>query len=134
MRPKLALAAATFVMLCASLAACSEDKPAVCDSVDSLKSSVDDLKDIDVTESGALSELQNGLADIDGELAQVKSDAESKFSSQIDAISTAYDALKTAVQAAVADPSAASLAAAGSAWTGFSTDVKALIDDVQSTC
>src|SRR4051794_32694787 len=59
MKSALALAMPT-LLLSLSVAACSGDKPAVCSSVNNLKSSFDDVKNIDVRSSGALTDLQSG--------------------------------------------------------------------------
>ena len=133
LRRSVALTIATLI-LGASLVACGGDKPAVCDSVDNLKSSVDDVKDIDVTSSGAVSDLQSGLTSIDSDLATVKADAKAEFSSQIQAVQQSFAALKTSVDAAKAAPTAATLSAAGAALSAFDTGVETLISDIQSTC
>jgi ABC-type transporter Mla subunit MlaD len=134
MRRKLALTAATFVMLSASLVACGEDAPAVCGSAEQLQSSVDKLKDIDVRETNGLDEFKSQLETIDGDLDQLTNDAKSEFSSQVDAVTTTFEALMASVQGATADPSAATLSAAATALSAFSTDVQAFVSDVQSTC
>ena len=134
MSRKLVLTAATFVMLSASLVACGDDTPAVCGSAEQLQSSVDKLKDIDVTETNGLDEFKSQVETIDGDLDQLTNDAKSEFSSQVDAVTTTFVALEASVQAAMADPSADTLAAAVTALSAFSTDVQALIGDVESTC
>ena len=134
MSRKLVLTAATFVMLSASLVACGDDTPAVCGSADQLQSSVDKVKDIDVTETNGLDELKSQLETIDGDLDQLTNDAKSEFSSQVDAVATTFEALMASVQAATTDPSADTLAAAVTAWSAFSTNVQTLISDVESTC
>ena len=110
------------------------DTPAVCGSVDSLKSSVDKVKDIDITSSGAISELQSGLTGIRSDLTDVKTDAKSEFASQIDTAEQSYGTLKTSVEAAKGDVSAATLAATVSALSAFRTDVTELVQDIKSTC
>ena len=132
-RRPVALTIAT-LMLCASLAACGGDKPAVCGSVDDLKSSVDDVKDIDVTSSGAVSDLQTGLTSVESDLAAVKADAKSEFSSQIQGVQQSFATLKTSVDAAKADPTASTLSTAGAALSAFDTGVESLVTDIQSTC
>jgi hypothetical protein len=122
------------LVLGASLVGCGKDKPAVCGSVDDLKTSVANLKDIDITSSSAVSDLESGLSTIKTDLGQVKTDAKSEFSSQIGAAEASYTAAKSSVDAAKADPSAATLAAAGSALSAFNTAVRTLISDIQSTC
>jgi hypothetical protein len=122
------------LLLGAALVGCGADKPAVCSSVDNLKTSVDNVKNIDVTKSGAVSDLQSGLTTIRGDLADVKTDAKSQFSSQIDEVDTALATLNTKVDAAKAAPSATTLAAVGDALSSFNTALQTLISDVNSTC
>lgn len=131
MKPAIAL---TTLFLALTLTACSEDEPAVCTSVNDLKASVDDVKEIDVDSSTALDDLESGLTAVGDNLADVKADAKSEFAAPLDAVETSYAALETSIETAATDPSAATLAAAGSALSAFGTDVQALIDDVQSTC
>jgi hypothetical protein len=128
-----ALAAAT-VLLGVLVSGCGADDPAVCGSVNDLKSSFDDLKAIDVTSSGALSELQSGLTTLKGDFDQVRTDAKSEFASGIDAVESAYDAVKTAVTAATDDPTAATIAAAATALSSLATEVQSLVTDIQATC
>jgi hypothetical protein len=132
-RRSVALTIATLI-LGASLAACGEDKPAVCGSVDDLKSSVDSVKDIDVGSSSAVSDLQSGVTSIESDLAAVKADAKSEFSSEIQAVEQSLAALKTSVNAAKADPTAATLSSAGAALSAFGTGAETLVSDIQSTC
>ena len=101
MKPAIALAT---LLLALSLTACSEDKPAVCSSVDDLKTSVADVKDIDVTSSSALTDFQSGLTAVQNNLADVKADAKSQFASPLAAAETSYAALESSVQAATTNP------------------------------
>ena len=128
-----ALAAAA-VLLGVLVSGCGADDPAVCGSVNDLKSSFDDLKDIDVTSSGALSKLQTGLTTLKGDFDQVRTDAKSEFASGIDAVEAAYDAVKAAVTAATDDPTAATIGAAATALSSLATEVQALVTDIQATC
>ena len=63
MKRPLVLALAALV-LGPLLVGCGEDEPAVCGSVDDLKTSVNSLKDIDLTTSGEVEDLESGLATI----------------------------------------------------------------------
>ncbi len=98
--------------LSASLAACSEEQPAVCGSVDNLEASVDDVQQIDVAAAADLTELQSGLAAIESDLADVKADAAAEFASQIDSVEASYDALVSSIESATTSVSADSLTAA----------------------
>lgn len=134
MRHPVALTAASIVMSAASLVACGDDTPAVCGSADQLQSSFDELKDIDVTEENGLDEFKSQLETVDGDLDQLTNDAKTEFSPQVDAVATTWEALGASVQAATADPSADTLAAADTALSAFTTEVQALISDVKATC
>ncbi len=131
---KLIPAVAASLAISASLAACSEDPPAVCGSVDSLKASVADVKAIDVASSSALSDLQSGLTAVGDDLTQVKSDAAAEFGSQIDGVEASYAKLTSSVESARTSPSADAVTAAGNALATFGTDVDALVSDVKTTC
>jgi len=133
MRPTIGVAAVTFV-LGAALVGCGDDEPVVCGSVDALQSSVDDLKDIDVSSSSGVSELESGLSGVESDLADVKSEAEAEFSSQLDAVDSALTTLKSDVDAATTNPTAPAVAEVGSAASAFITALDTLIGDVQGTC
>lgn len=131
---KLIPVAVMTLALATPLTGCGEDQPAVCSSVDDLEASVEDVRDIDVTSSGALGDLESGLEAVGSDLSEVKSDAKAEFSSQIDTVQASYDALSASVDAAKASVSAATLSAAATALSTFGSDVRTLITDVQETC
>ena len=106
----------------------------MCSAADDLRTSIDDLREIDVTASGSLDELESGLETVEGNISSVKSEAESEFATQIEAVDTSTAELRSAVDEAKADPTVTTLAAAASALSAFGTDVDTLIDDVRSTC
>ena len=132
-RPPIVIAVVS-VALAAVLAACGGNKPAVCSSVDNLNQSVQNVKAIPQYTASSTSDLERELPAIESDLAQVKADAKSEFSSQIDAVESSYANLRTSVEAAKTDPSPDTLRAAGNALSTFNTDVGSLISDVQSTC
>jgi hypothetical protein len=122
-------------MLGGILVGCSDDdKPAVCSSVNDLATSVDDVKSVDFTASGALAELQSGLTTIRADLANVKTEAKSEFADEISAVDSAFTTFTTSVDAAKADPTAATLGSVATAVAPFTTAVETLINDVKSTC
>jgi hypothetical protein len=124
----------TSLLLTLPLGCGGQDKAAVCDSVGGLKASVADLKGIEISSSRALTDLESGIKAIQDDLAAVKADATSEFSSQIDVVETGFATLKTSVGKATTAPSGATLAAAGSAASALGTDVQTLISDIQDTC
>ena len=121
------------LVLGAALVSCGGDQPAVCGSANSLETSIQDLKDVDVKADG-LSAVQSQLTTIKGDLADLKKDAESEFSAQIKAVDTSYSALKASAATATSDPSATNLAAVATAVSALVSEVKTLVNDVESTC
>ncbi len=123
------------LLLGASLVGCGgNNKPAVCGSVDTLKGSLGDLKNISLTSSGALSSLQTQLTTVKTDFDAVKTDAKSQFGTQVTAVDTSYATLKTSADAATSAPSAASIATAAAAASAFVSSVQTLVTDVQATC
>ena len=92
------------------------------------------MKAIPQDTASSPSEVERELHAIESDLAQVKADAKSEFSSQIDAVESSYASLRTSVEAAKTEPSPDTLRAAGNALSTFNTDVGSLISDIQSTC
>jgi soluble cytochrome b562 len=131
---KLIVAAAMTLALSTPLAACGEDKPAVCSSVASLKSSVNDVKKIDVSSSTALSDLESAVKAIASDVSDVKANAKAEYGTQADAVQSGYDALIASIDAAKASTSAATLTAAKTALSSFGTSVQTLVTDVKETC
>ena len=132
MKPAIAV---TTLLLTVSLAACGgEDQPAICNSSSELRTSVKDVKKIDIGSGTALADLKSAIKKIQGNLSAVKADAKSEYSDQVNAIESGYAALKTSIQTATSSTSAATLATVGTAVSAFATDVEALVNDVQKTC
>ena len=129
------LAPAT-VALCvaASLAGCSGDPPAVCQSLDGLEDSIAQVRDIDLSSDDDLSQLTAGLEDVRSDWEQVRSDAGSEFADQIDAVTSSYDSLRSTVEAVQADPSGTTVAEAAAAVSAFSAAVETFVEDVNLTC
>ena len=132
MKPAIAV---TTLLLTVSLTACGgEEEPAICNSSSDLRTSVKDVKKIDIGSGTALADLKSAIKEIQGNLAAVKADAKSEYSDQVNAIESGYAVLKTSIQTATSSTSAATLATVGTAVSAFATDVEALINDVQKTC
>lgn len=130
--PAIALAS---LLLASTLAGCGgKNSPAVCGSIDDLKTTIASVKDIDFTSSGALDQVKAKMSAIGDDLTKVKSDAGSGFSTQINDVQTSLDALQADVSSVVASPSAAALASVGTALSTFATSVKELVTEVQATC
>ena len=76
-RPTVVMATVVSVALAVVLAACGENKPAVCSSVDSLNQSVQNVKEIPRYTASSTSDVERELPAIKSDLSQVKADAKS---------------------------------------------------------
>jgi hypothetical protein len=121
------------VMAAGGLAACGGDQPAVCDAVDSLQASVDNLKDVQLSENG-VNALTSALTQVKQDLQQVGTDAKAEFGDDVSTIEAAVTSLQSSVAAAKSGPTAATLAAVGTAIEGVGTSLAALQDAVSGTC
>ena len=114
-----------------AVAGCSgSDTPAVCDSLETLSSDVDGLKDIGLEDGDetAVADLEASFDSIRSDLEAVKTDAEAELSepiagleSSLDAVSTQIDSIKTA-----GTVTSESVAALGAAVTAVGTSMEAL--------
>jgi hypothetical protein len=133
-RPASHLLAAGSLALALTVAGCGgKDKPAVCGDVDSLQSSISALGDIKV-EQGALTDLKNAFSKVQSDASQLKTDATSQFSTQINAVDSAATSVKTTLDAAIATPSAATIAAVAAAVPALVTALDNLQSAVKDTC
>jgi hypothetical protein len=126
-------AAALVATVVVALASCGEDKPAICGQVDELRSSIDNLRQVDIRESG-LNSLTAAVENVEAELRQVGTEAESEYKPQVDSVKAAASQLSSSVSAAVAAPTAASLAAVGTAVRSVDAAFQSLQDAVADSC
>jgi hypothetical protein len=133
--PAIALAAAVVTAGCSSASDSpeSQDPAALCSSVDALEMSVQGLGDGTRSAEG-LAALQDGLEPVKADLAQVVDDAKAQYADQADQLEQDFDQLQLVADTARTTPSAANVAAIGPALRTLADDVKALGDDVASTC
>jgi ribosomal protein S20 len=131
--------AAALVVLVVTLSGCGagEDDtpatPAVCSSVDALRSSVAAVTDVQV-ERGALDALQKALDEVRSDLSTVVKDAEREYADEVDTVEEAMSDVGKSLDAAVSAPTAANVAAVGAASRALGTSLSALVDAVDSTC
>ena len=116
----------TLLLVAVLLGGACSSKPQVCSDLEQLQGSVQALKDVNVTESGALSTLQTDLDTIQTDFAAVKSSADEAVGSEVSAMDSSLQTLKQAIQAAVASPDATTLAAVGTAASAAQTSFTAL--------
>lgn len=129
----LGFAAGLLVVMLTVTACGGSDKPAVCSDVDALQSSISSLTDVKL-EQGALTDLTTKLSQVQADATKVKSEAETQFSTEIDAVSSAAASVKSSVDAASANASAQTLAAVATSLSRLTTALTALQTAVQDTC
>lgn len=123
------------VLLGASAAACSSggSAPPVCDSYDQLKTSVQNLTDVQVSVNG-LTQLKSELSGVKDDLNQVLDDAQQQYSDQVNVIKLDVSTLQASYQAAQTDPSKEHLSQVGQNVTVLFTHVQDLGKAIASTC
>jgi hypothetical protein len=131
-RRPLALAVSP-LFLAVSLTACSSDDADVCSDMDALKSSIDNVKDVQLAENG-LNELSDGLNQVEDDLDQLVSDAKAQFGDEIGAVTTAVDNLKGAIAGAKSDLDKASFTDVATSLRAVDTSITNLDQTVQSSC
>ena len=128
-------AALTLVVLgvTSGLTACVADEPAVCDDVDAMNATMDDLRDVEIGEN-ALSVLSTELSELKSEADTLVEDASEEYATEIDAVRSGLTSLESDLEAAVEQPTAASLAEVSEGVQGLGASVDGLVDAVQETC
>ena len=111
----------------------SNSKSAVCTDVANLKTSVQDLKNINVRANG-ISAISDELAKIQQQLNTLKTDAKGQYSTQITALSNALSGLGTSLDAAKSDLNAGTLGAVATAAHSVVTAGNNLVTAVSNTC
>ena len=96
--------AAVVILVSPGLAAgCSSSKPAYCTDASQLKTSVQDLGNVDVAKNG-LGSLQTALSSVQTDAKTFVTDAKPAFPSQTAALNIALSGLQTAITSAKGQP------------------------------
>jgi hypothetical protein len=128
------IAATAMLGTLAAASACgTEDKPAVCDSVAAVQSSVDHVQDANVSENG-LTQLRTDLDQLKRDLQQLTADAQAQFATQAAAVKASAQVFTGSLTTARSAPDAANLSAVRTAITGLQSSVQQLSESVKSTC
>ena len=131
---RLSILSVPALLVVLALAGCgADDKPAVCDSLDAVRASADDVRDANVSENG-LSHVSSNLSQLKQNLQQLGTEARTQFEAQITAVRAAADQLTTSVSAARSDPTPATLGVVRDAMAGLGTAVGSLGDAMDDTC
>jgi hypothetical protein len=117
------------------LTACggSGDEAAVCGDVDELQSAVQNVEDIQLSETG-LNALSSTVAQVGQAFQQLKANAAGEFSDEMSQVDASVTSLKSSVTAAQDDPTASTRSAVRTAADGVDSSVTALKDAVAGTC
>ena len=128
------LPVAVLVLALSGLAAgCSSSKPAYCADASQLKTSVQDLGNVDVAKNG-LGSLQTALSSVQADATTFAADAKSAFPSQTTALNTALSGLQTAITSAKGQPALTAAAAVASSVTQVKNSASAPQSAISGNC
>jgi prophage DNA circulation protein len=114
-------------------AGCGSSAPAYCTDASQLKTSVQDLGNVDVAKNG-LDSLQTALSSVQADAKTFTTDAKSAFPSQTAALNTALSGLQTAINSAKGQPPLTAAATVASSVTQVKNSASALQSAVSGTC
>jgi hypothetical protein len=130
------LAAAVVVLALSGLAtgcSSSSSKPAYCTDASQLKTSVQDLGNVDVAKDG-LGSLQTALTGVQADAKTFAADAKSAFPSQTAALNTALSGLQAAITSAKGQPPLTAATAVASSVTQVKDSASALQSAASGNC
>jgi hypothetical protein len=122
-----ALVLAAALVLATVAAGCSSSKPAYCTAASQLKTSVQDLGNININVHD-LSSVNTAVSNVQADAKKLASDVKSAYPSQTTALKTSLSGLQAAVKSAMAQPSLTTVAAVVSSVT----QVKTAADNMQT--
>jgi hypothetical protein len=126
----LALAAAALVA-----AGCGgSDKPGYCSDVSDLQQSVDDLKNVDLSQSDALSTVETDLKKVKSNADAVVSSAKEDFPSETSALKSAVASVSTTIDGLPSSPTEQQLAPLAQELDSVATAAKDLKSATTSAC
>ena len=111
-----------------------DDKPAYCSNVSDLQQSVGDLKNVQLSESGALSTLQTDLQKVQSDANAVVSSAKQDFPRQTSALTSSVSTVSTTIKQLPASPTAQQLAPVAHEISSVVTAAKDLDSATSSAC
>lgn len=124
---------ALVALMALTMTSCSSGQSPTCDGVDAVRSAVEDVRNVNLSENG-MAALTAGLGQVLVELDQLRATAATSLQPQVDALKTSVTQLTSSAEAAKANPTAASLEAVGTAIGGVRDMARSLADTVASTC
>jgi len=128
------LPAAALVLALSGLAAgCSSSKPAYCTAADQLKTSVNDLGNVNVNIHD-LSSVNSAVSKVQADAKTFVADVKSAYPSQTTALKNSVSGLETAVKSAMGQPSVTTVATVVSSVTQVKTAAGNVQTAVKGTC
>jgi hypothetical protein len=124
---------AAVVVAAALLTGCASTDEPVCQSLDAVEHSVDQLRDANLGENG-LSAMRGYLAQLRSDLADLSTEARGEFQTEIDAFRSAVNDLSSTVAIARADPSTTALDDVRTALAAARTSVEDLGNAMDDAC
>jgi hypothetical protein len=128
-----ALLPAAALVLSGLAAGCSSSKPAYCTDADQLKTSVQDLGNVNINVHD-LSSVNTAVSKVQADATAFASDAKSAYPSQTTALKNSLSSLETAVKSAMGQPSVTTVAAVVSSVTQVKTAADNLQTAAKGTC
>jgi hypothetical protein len=126
--------AAALVLALSGLAAgCSSSKPAYCADASQLKTSVQDLGNVNINIHD-LSSVNTAVSKVQADAKTFASDAKSAYPSQTTALKNSLSSLQTAVKSAMGQPSVTTVAAVASSVSQVKTAASNLQNAVKGAC
>jgi hypothetical protein len=111
---------------------CGSSKPGYCSDLDSLQSSIGDLKSLSL--SDGFSGLQSQLKTIQSDARTLVDSARSDFPSETSAITSSVDSLASAVRTLPSSPSPSQVGAIATDATNVVSSVRRFTDATDSKC
>jgi hypothetical protein len=105
----------------------------LCPSADALRSSIGNLRDVQVVQDGTEA-VRQAAAQVGDDVDRLANSAGDKFSGQVSGVQTDVANLSAAIHSLGDAPSTASLSAVGTAVRVLVEDTGVLLDDVRSAC
>jgi hypothetical protein len=127
------LVLAAVVALASLAAGCSSSKPAYCTDASQLKTSVQDLGNVNINVHD-LSSVSTAVSKVQADATKFASDAKSAYPSQTKALKNSLSGLETAVKSAKATPSVTTVATVVTSVSQVKTAASNLQTAVKGKC
>jgi hypothetical protein len=114
-------------------AGCGDDQVSLCDARDDLRSSIEDLREVDIAADGTEA-FTDELDDVGEALDRVADEAGADRENEVDAVRAAADQLGTTVSSVADEPSAETVGAVVDALDDLAGSITSLVDELSSGC